>query len=833
MNMSTWRIHTAIWILGLAGILGERLTVAQPPPVKLAGEASGTLAVTNGVSRESADEGDVAPVSSEEIDAGDQIPLLEETLNKSQRVLSGWSAWPVEGKPTDPAILKAVQTGETDTEKSRVFVASGAKWYQRHCSICHGKQGQGDGELAEVMWPRPRDFTGKNTESGRPFFKFRTAQGQGGELLPDADDLFRTISRGLSGTLMSGWGDQLSPETRWQLIAYIKQFAPDAWHGEYHYNPAMTSTDQAGKVVNGLERPMPVLSQNQLKQGRMVYEWARCWSCHGWLMRGDGQALGTHKDQWGYPVWPQNLTRAMNYKTGHQPRDIFRTITMGVAGSVMPQHDQALVSVLRLDLELIADPEADPVEQIETIEMVQEVLSEEPKRLLNRLETHTLSVTDRVGLIDRLKQLDDGSAVEAADWRQLAETHENEGNSELTKRVLEGLSAIENEWFEVLRNADVALSKKKETIEILLDRARARDAYLRWVLASYISNQVDQPELHKDSIDVSFISSVIPETIHDALWSEVNGYKLVVTGQMELIPRWLQSSVRQVMVKAVHNEEEMALLFEWDDRTPDIRHVKSGGHDWEGKGADLPTRPFYLPGILNRPILFPYTDAIEVQWHFRESSTAKRPSVMWGDPDRPVLLWNWQADRWWPRGATGKPVGPQVQTIPTAGGGEPAIRRRYQRNSSTKDSGRQSSVRVSLSRGFSVELEPAQDGIPNAISSHAAWSDGKWKILLYGSKKELSVINEVASSFAPDKSLAKRENGDTDHMSVSVALHIWDGAAGEFGKRVGITKWFDLHFEESSQRTYRDTLVVVLVAAIMLVLLVSLYRLLKLRRSPV
>ena len=131
-------------------------------------------------------------------------------------------------------------------------------------------------------------------------------------------------------------------------------------------------------------------------------------------MRGDGQALGTHKDQWGYPVWPQNLTRAMNYKTGHQPRDIFRTITMGVAGSVMPQHDQALVSVLRLDLELIADPEADPVEQIETIEMVQEVLSEEPKRLLNRLETHTLSVTDRVGLIDRLKQLDDGNAVDAA-----------------------------------------------------------------------------------------------------------------------------------------------------------------------------------------------------------------------------------------------------------------------------------------------------------------------------------------------------------------------------------------------------------------------------------
>ena len=822
-----------MWLLGVTGIAGERLAVARPSQVKLDTEAvtnqPDTSAVRNVVTRESSDDGDVPPTNSEETNASDQILQLEDALNKAQRILSGWSAWLVKGKPTDPAILKAVQTGETDTEKSRVFVASGASWYHRHCSICHGKQGQGDGELAAVMWPRPRDFTGKNTESGRPFFKFRTAQGQGGELLPDEDDLFRTISRGLTGTLMSGWDDQLSPEARWQLIAYIKQFAPDAWHGEYHFNPAMTSTDQAGKTVGWLERPMPVLSQNQLKQGRMVYEWARCWACHGWLMRGDGQALGTHKDQWGYPVWPQNLTRALNYKTGHQPRDIFRTITMGVAGSVMPQHDQALVSVLRLDLELIADPTTDPVERAETIEMVQEALSEEPKRLLNRLENQALSDSDRQGFIDRLKQLDDGNVVEAADWMRLAEMHENEGNSALSERVLTGLSGTENKWFEVLRNADVEVSKKNEAIDTLLDRARARDVYLRWVLASYISNQVDHSKLHNDSIDVSFISSAIPETLQDALWNEVNGYQLVVTGQMELIPRWLQSSVRQIMVKAVHNEEEIAILFEWDDRTPDIRHVESSDHDWAGEGAGLLARQFYLPGTLNRPILFPYTDAIEVQWHFRESSTSESPSLMWGDLDSPVLLWNWQADRWWPRSATGKPVGPQIQTIPMAEAGEPAIRRRYQQHSSRKDSDRQSPVRVHLSRGFSVEHGNALDGSPNAISSHAAWSDGKWKILFYGSKKELSVTKEVASSIAPAKGFAKRVNGDTDHIPVSLALHIWDGAAGEFGKRAGITKWFDLRFEEASKRTHKDTLVVVLIAAIMLVLVISLYRLLKIR----
>ena len=72
------------------------------------------------------------------------------------------------------------------------------------------------------MDPRPRDFTAGT-------YKFRITQS--GEL-PTDEDLFRTISRGLTGTPMQAFDDEiikngLTEEERWQVIYYIQTFAPE------------------------------------------------------------------------------------------------------------------------------------------------------------------------------------------------------------------------------------------------------------------------------------------------------------------------------------------------------------------------------------------------------------------------------------------------------------------------------------------------------------------------------------------------------------------------------------------------------------------------------
>ena len=99
-------------------------------------------------------------------------------------------------------------------------LAQGAAIYLRRCSFCHGLLGDGNGPAADFLDPRPRDFT-------LGTFKFRTTQS--GEL-PRDEDLFRTVSRGLSGTAMQAFDSDLiknglSENERWAVIDYIKSFA--------------------------------------------------------------------------------------------------------------------------------------------------------------------------------------------------------------------------------------------------------------------------------------------------------------------------------------------------------------------------------------------------------------------------------------------------------------------------------------------------------------------------------------------------------------------------------------------------------------------------------
>ena len=74
--------------------------------------------------------------------------------------------------------------------------ARGKALYRRFCVGCHGVKGDGQGENAVYMDPRPRDFT---TGS----FKCRsTPTGT----LPLDTDLFTTIGRGIYASSMPSWG---------------------------------------------------------------------------------------------------------------------------------------------------------------------------------------------------------------------------------------------------------------------------------------------------------------------------------------------------------------------------------------------------------------------------------------------------------------------------------------------------------------------------------------------------------------------------------------------------------------------------------------------------
>ena len=94
---------------------------------------------------------------------------------------------------------------------SAALVAHGKEvWQQAKCWECHGDSGKGDGDKAAGLkddfgFPiRPTDLTRGQFKSG-----------------PAVEDIFRTLSTGLSGTPMPSFRDSLSDEDRCALAYYV------------------------------------------------------------------------------------------------------------------------------------------------------------------------------------------------------------------------------------------------------------------------------------------------------------------------------------------------------------------------------------------------------------------------------------------------------------------------------------------------------------------------------------------------------------------------------------------------------------------------------------
>lgn len=82
------------------------------------------------------------------------------------------------------------------------------------CLQCHGAEGRGDGPSAHDLrdhWGhpiRPADLTRRPLKGGS-----------------SPMDLYRTLSTGLDGTPMPSYGDTLTEEERWALVAYMSSLA--------------------------------------------------------------------------------------------------------------------------------------------------------------------------------------------------------------------------------------------------------------------------------------------------------------------------------------------------------------------------------------------------------------------------------------------------------------------------------------------------------------------------------------------------------------------------------------------------------------------------------
>lgn len=214
--------------------------------------------------------------------------------------------------------------------------AASAEWgrelYQRHCVVCHGARGDGQGQAAYLLSPLPRDFG-----SGR----FRLVSTENS--VPSDEDLIAVLRRGMPGSAMPPF-EWLRDEEQASLALHVRELAREGIvqglksyaeeEGE-DFDEAEARSIAAERVTPGAEIELgeaPEVSAALLARGQEFYA-TSCAQCHG----ADGRARQVDV-QWnedGSPTRPRDFTAGI-FKGGSSREEIVRRLRCGLPGSPMP-----------------------------------------------------------------------------------------------------------------------------------------------------------------------------------------------------------------------------------------------------------------------------------------------------------------------------------------------------------------------------------------------------------------------------------------------------------------------------------------------------------------
>ncbi len=256
-------------------------------------------------------------------------------------------------------------TGDVDTSRASEFgfqtsvrtslVEEGKRVYLTYCIGCHGEKGDGNGEAARFLSPRPRDFVRAN-------FKFSSTRAG---LLPADVDLKRTITDGLKGSSMPGW-DLLPARSVDALIAYIKSLSP-RWEEQDSASPIPLVNDPYRAIADKTEA---------IERGKTIYHgFATCWTCHpsyvpeeeinSHLAKMENPTRDVFRDKLfesegkpnkeGEMIFPPDFHRDF-LRSGVQVDDLYRSIAAGITGTAMPTWVDSMTYKSEKTGELLVEP---------------------------------------------------------------------------------------------------------------------------------------------------------------------------------------------------------------------------------------------------------------------------------------------------------------------------------------------------------------------------------------------------------------------------------------------------------------------------------------------
>ncbi len=212
----------------------------------------------------------------------------------------------------------------------------GQKLYDTYCVSCHGEELNGEGVLASMLDPLPRDFSRY-------------------QFVASYEDRFNvSIHEGVKGTAMPAWKDIMDDDQIKTLVEFIKG---KSLAGKEAYTrmevtlPVIGDPERMDYRNKGL-----LIEAGNLDDGSEAFQ-KFCTSCHGKLANGKGPNAYDLE----HPL-PRNLINKefMNQASVSDAR-LFESILLGVAGTPMPAHDHLSDQTI---LDIIAFIRANTTEEV-------------------------------------------------------------------------------------------------------------------------------------------------------------------------------------------------------------------------------------------------------------------------------------------------------------------------------------------------------------------------------------------------------------------------------------------------------------------------------------
>lgn len=255
----------------------------------------------------------------------------------------------------------------------------------------------------------------------------------------------------------------------------------------------------------------------------------------------------------------------------------------------------------------------------------------------------------------------------------------------------------------------------------------------------------------------------VPEDPQDALWQTADALDVPLAPQAVVKPRRFVAGVKSLSVRALYDTGRIAIHLTWRDAQRDARITSSDS----------------------------FRDAIAVE--FPGDPTAGIPYFAMGEPDKPVVIYQWKAD-WQPGGGgeeddrhplmavdwypfSGRAAGAMAKAGDYAAGGDLTYVTSWQAGNSLGDRALQERTPIEKleAEGFGTLTSLSadrQDG-----QGKATWKDGVWSLVLTLPRAQ------ERFNFAPG-------------MTVPVAFAAWDGSQRERGGEKSVSTWYFMSLEK-------------------------------------